>query len=79
MKLLIILSAFICISAYAKDVKDLNKVLLQDVKADIQNDDEKFRKPQMRKPASVEEVNDQNITEPQKIDKNVRQIGPNAW
>lgn len=79
MKLLIILSAFICFSVEARDVKDLNKALLQDMKKEIQKDDDKFRKPQTRGPASVQEATDSKITEPQKIDKNVRQIGPNAW
>lgn len=86
MKYFIILSAFICFSTnvafgpvQAKDVKDLNKVLLQDMKKDIQKDDERFKKPHTRGPASVNEVTDSKITEPQKIDKNVRQIGPNAW
>lgn len=80
MKYLIILSTFIAFGpVHAKDVKDLNKVLLQDMKKDIQKDDERFKKPQTRGPASVNDVTESKITEPQKIDKNVRQIGPNAW
>jgi hypothetical protein len=79
MKLVFCLSLLITLNSYAKDVKDLNKALLQDLTTDIQKDDEKFRRNPVRGPASVQDYKIPKIEEPQKIDKNVRQIGPNEW
>ena len=68
-------------SAFAKEVRDFNKVLIQNVQKDIRNNnDEQFKaKPVSRGPASVE-ANENTIQEDKKIDKmNIRQIGPNKW
>jgi len=68
-------------AALAKEVKDFNKILIQNVQKDIRNDnDQQFKsKPVSRGPASVE-ANENTIQEDQKIDKmNIRQIGPNKW
>jgi hypothetical protein len=67
----------------AKDVKDFNKVLIQNVQKDINNDNDfAFRKSEGRKPASVEEsvVDERKIQEEKKIDRmNNRHFGPNKW
>lgn len=66
-------------TAWAGPVKDFNKVLIQDVQNQITKDDESFKtKAATRAPASVE-VEVVPMEEPSKIDKNVRQIGPNKW
>lgn len=66
-------------TAWAGPVKDFNKVLIQDVQKQISKDDESFKtRAATRAPASVE-VEVAPTEEPTKIDKNVRQIGPNNW
>lgn len=60
-------------------VKDFNKELIQDVQKEIKKDDDSFKsRAATRAPASVE-MKVAPIEEPSKIDKNVRQIGPNKW
>ena len=72
-------------SAGASEVKDFNKVLLQNVQKDIKNDNiHSFEKGSLRRgPASVTEEEgqpDNVIKEVPKFDKmNNRQIGPNKW
>lgn len=77
MKFLAGLLLILSYSAYSKE--DFNKAIQQDVKSDIQKDEEKFRKVRARGPASVSENAPVKMQEPDKIEKNVRQIGPNAW
>lgn len=72
-------------SALAREVKDFNKILIQNVQTDIKNDNiHSFEKGSLRRaPASVVEEegqSDETIKEDQKFDKmNNRQIGPNKW
>ena len=66
-------------TTWAKREVDFNKALLNDVEKEIKKDDEYFKKPASRGPASVEVEAERNIQETPKIDKNVRQIGPNKW
>lgn len=68
-------------NAYAKEVKDFNKVLIQNMQKDINNqNDYQFKTQAGRAPASVPEAEvDRPIKEDNKIDKNVRQIGPRDW
>ncbi len=69
--------------AFAKDVKDFNKVLIDDVQNDIENDnDQKFKKDNspMRGPASVEADNEEAAPqEDSKIEKKVNQFGNTKW
>ena len=70
---------FISSSLLAKEqVKNFNKVLLEDVSKDLsnQNDEQfKFKKPINRGPASVKPM-----PEPEsKINKNVNQTGLRSW
>ena len=66
--------------AWAEPVKNFNKVLIQDVQKQITKDDDSFKsKKSSRTPASVSDVEVAPMEEPSKIDKNVRQIGPNRW
>jgi len=71
-------------SAFAKEVKDFNKELIQNVQKDIKNDNiQAFEKSKPgRFPASVIEEGQpaKSIDEEMKFDKmNNRQIGPNKW
>jgi hypothetical protein len=69
--------------ALAKDVKDFNKVLIDDVQNDIENDnDQIFKKDNspMRGPASVEVENEEVVPqEDSKIEKKVNQLGNTKW
>lgn len=59
---------------------NFNEALMEDVQADIQKDEERFRSDVRRGPASVEEVEVKPfIDEESKIDKKDRQIGPRSW
>lgn len=67
-------------NAWAKSVDEFNKSILQDVTKDIQKDEEKFKKSApSRGPASVNPVKMRKFPGPEKIEKNVKQIGPNDW
>jgi hypothetical protein len=80
MKLLICISLLVSMSAFAKTKIDFSQALNEDVEQDIKKDDDKFKKEAARGPASVAPVEHENATEDTpKIDKNVRQIGPNKW
>lgn len=65
----------------AKEVKDFNKVLIENVQKDIQNENvESFKSPTSRAPASVEvEHENANVQDEGKIEKNFRQLGAHKW
>ena len=70
--------------AFAKDVKDFNKVLIEGVQKEIKTEnDQGLRSKQSigRGPASVKEsvVPEKDIKEESKLDKNFRQIGSKNW
>lgn len=71
------------VMAQAKDVKDFNKVLIEDVQKDISTDNDqalKTRGSQMRGPASVDEVSAPVEQEDNKFEKrNIRQTGSQKW
>lgn len=81
MKFILILSMLVPFLSWGKSAADFNKALLKDVQKEIKKDDESFKTRTSRGPASVEseEVRSKDIQEVPKIDKNVRQIGPNNW
>lgn len=79
MKWVLILSVITVTSAFGKTTTDFSKALNDDLRRDIRKDDEKFRKESFRRPASVEAAEAPVIEETSKIDKNIRQIGPNKW
>jgi hypothetical protein len=75
------LSIVIVSSALGKSVKEMNSVLIQDLKKEIQKDDEKFRSAS-RKPASLEgpSLKKQDLPkDPEKIEKNIKQLGHTEW
>lgn len=65
----------------AKEVKNFNRLLMEEVQKDIKNDnaeDLKTKTSASRGPASV--ITEEGPTQDEsKIDKNVRQIGANKW
>ena len=68
-------------SLMAKEVKNFNKLLMEDVQKDIKNDnaeDLKTKSTATRGPASVS-TEEGPAQDESKIDKNVRQIGANKW
>ncbi len=71
--------------AMGKDVKDFNKVLMDDVQKDINTDNDqalKTREAVTRAPASVEEedsVSADETKELDKIEKNFKQLGSKNW
>ena len=67
------------LTTFAKTPTNFNESLLREVEKEIKKDDYSFKKPSSRAPASVQEKYDHPIQETHKIDKNVRQIGPNKW
>lgn len=82
MKHILLFSIIITTSAFAKPtVVNFNQVLNEEVQTEIKKDDERFKKDHNRSPASVESTREssQIIEEVPKLDKNVRQIGPNKW
>ena len=60
----------------AKTPSDFNKTLTDDVRKEIRKDEEKFKR---RAPASIETVHENKIQDTPRLDKNLRQIGPNRW
>jgi hypothetical protein len=81
MRLLFILSLSLNPHLYAKNVEHLNEALVQDLKKEIQKDDEKFRSSS-RSPASVIETPPKKgpfPKHPDKIEKNVKQLGHSQW
>lgn len=79
MKLILCVTLLMSFSAYSKTKIDFSQALNEDVEQDIKKDDEKFKKEATRGPASVRPEQDVQIEDTPKIDKNVRQIGPNKW
>lgn len=79
MKFILCLTVLMSFGAFAKTKIDFSQALNDDLKQDIRKDDEKFKKEATRGPASVETDSDRPIEDTSKIDKNVRQIGPNKW
>lgn len=84
MKTIIVLSLVLFSSlAFAKEMKDFNKVLIHDVQKDLETqNDQRFKAKEARRgPASVEADSEgSQIEETQKVEKsNFRQIGPNKW
>ncbi|MBA2406195.1 MAG: hypothetical protein H0V66_15575 [Bdellovibrionales bacterium] len=79
--MILVLASF---AATAKNVKDFNKTLIQDVQKDLNTDNDQTLKKNnapMRGPASVNEaeVTDQTIQEDSKINKKDRQLGNSKW
>lgn len=79
MKLFICLTILVSMNAYSKTKIDFSQALNEDVEKDIKQDDDKFKKEANRGPASVQTEHENPIQDTSKIDKNVRQIGPNKW
>jgi hypothetical protein len=64
---------------WSSSVEDLSRKIGEDVNSEIKKDEDKFRKHPARFPASVPVVEKIKTQEPSKLDKNIRQIGPNEW
>ena len=67
--------------AASSDVKDFSKALNDDVRKDIETDNDQTLKTDnvlMRTPASVEAI-ETDIKEEDKIEKNFKQIGGRNW
>lgn len=80
MKIMLFLIVFISFSAWSVSIGEFSRVMNQEVLNEIRKDEDKYKKESSRAPASVDEsIEDKKIEEPNKIDKNVRQIGPNNW
>lgn len=79
MKLAICLTLLVSFSAWSRNTMDFSRVLTEDLKHDLVKDDDKFKKTSSRGPASVSPSIEPVIEETPKIDKNIRQIGPNKW
>lgn len=78
---IIALLTLTALAASAKDVRDFNKVLVQDVQKSIQTDNDqdlKSKEAVLRGPASVEEESEQAIEEENKIEKS-KQLGTQKW
>jgi hypothetical protein len=79
MKLMLSLLTLMPILTFGKSLKEFNSVITNQVHLEIKKDEDKFKTRSSRAPASVTPVHEQAIEEPKKIDKTVRQIGPNSW
>jgi hypothetical protein len=80
MKFALCLSLLLTGSVWSKTMVKFNQVLNDDVHKEIKNDDDKFKQEARRGPASVQpEVRPLPKAPPSKLDKNVRQIGPDRW
>ncbi len=78
MKFILCLTVLVTTSSWSQTIKSFNKALQEDVQKELKDDD-KFRKEVTRGPASVEMKKGTVTDEPSKLDKNVRQFGPNKW
>jgi hypothetical protein len=78
MKILIVF-ALISSVAWSKSIQEFNKAIYQDTSEEFKKDEDKFKRPAARGPASVEPAPETKIEEESKIDKNIRQIGPKTW
>jgi len=79
MNKLILIILLISTYSWSSSVKELSHKIGEDVNLELKKDEDKFRKTPVRLPASVPVVEKIKPEEPTKIDKNVRQIGPNEW
>lgn len=80
MKYLLLLTFLISNFAFSESKVNFNKALQEDLKTEIKKDDFKYKKKSHRAPASVESDSPPVIIqETPKIDKTIRQIGPNKW
>lgn len=80
MKLIFCLCMLMSVTAFAKPTKiDISQAINEDLEQDIKKDDEKFKKEAVRAPASVSPEVNPRIEDTPKLDKNIRQIGPNKW
>lgn len=79
---IITILALFSLSALARDVKDFNKILIEDVQKDISSDnDQALKSRSFRGPASVvEDVSHPVEQEDNKFEKrNIRQTGSQKW
>jgi polyhydroxyalkanoate synthesis regulator phasin len=84
MKILLALLSISFMAFAGKTVKDFNKVLIDDVKTNVKKDDESFKTNQGRSPASIPTATETEVMQDQKksidkIEKNVKQLGPKEW
>lgn len=80
MKYLLLFTFLISNFAFSDSKVNFNKALQEDLKTEIKKDDFKYKKKSHRAPASVEADSPPVIIqETPKIDKTIRQIGPNKW
>ncbi len=79
MKFFICLSLLVSALAWSKTGVDFNQAITEDVKKEFKKDEDKFKKESFRGPASVQNEQENVIEETPKLDKNIRQIGPNKW
>ena len=79
MKILIGLLIILPTISFGKSLKEFNSIITKEVDREIRKDEDKFKVPSRRAPASVSPVKEEVLEEPKKIDKTVRQIGPNSW
>ncbi len=61
------------------NISKFNEVLTEDVQKDIKKDEDRFKSNTSRSPASVPVEMEVPIQDTPKLDKNIRQIGPNKW
>lgn len=79
MKILIGLLILLPTISFSKSLEEFSSVITKEVDLEIRKDEDKFKVPARRAPASVTPVKKEVLEEPKKIDKTVRQIGPNSW
>ncbi len=78
MKLLLV-SLVLSFSTLSLSHPDFNQELAADVKSELSKDDEKFKKVPVRGPASATPVEKVEFEGPDKIEKNVKQLGHQSW
>jgi hypothetical protein len=78
MKLLLVVLV-ISIPVFGRHNPDFNQELAADLKSEISKDNEKFKKVPVRGPASVTPVEKVEFEGPEKIEKNVKQLGHRSW
>ncbi len=78
MKLLLVILV-LSVSAFGRSNPDFNQELAADLKSEISKDNEKFKKVPVRGPASATPVEKVEFEGPDKIEKNVKQLGRPSW
>ncbi len=78
MKLLLI-ALVISSPVFSRTTPDFNRELAADLKSDLSKDEEKFRKVPTRGPASTTPLEKVEFEGPDKIEKNVKQLGHPNW